>query len=74
MTHKTRSFSTASEGAVYEYCFEILLLECAHSRLVRLSSFNCLVKICCRCVQQINKAGRGELSPAEMKERQVSFF
>ena len=74
MTHKTRSFLMASEGTIYEYCFEISLLECAHSKLVSLSSFNCLVKICCRCVQQINKAGRGELSPEELKERQVSPF
>ena len=74
MTHKTRSFLMASEGTIYEYCFEISLLESAHSKLVSLSPFNCLVKICCRCVQQINKAGRGELSPEELKERQVSPF
>lgn len=28
-------------------------------------------EIDCRCVQQINKASRGDLSPDELKERQV---
>lgn len=27
-----------------------------------------------RCVEQINKANRGEISPEELKERQVKSF
>lgn len=32
---------------------------------------NCFSQLFCRCVQQINKASRGDLSPEELKERQV---
>jgi hypothetical protein len=31
---------------------------------------NCLISFF-RCIQQINKANRGELTPEELKERQV---
>ena len=36
--------------------------------------FNCQIKIICRCVEQINKASRGDLTPDELKERQVWLF
>ncbi|WRX18233.1 Tetratricopeptide repeat 1 - like 7 [Theobroma cacao] len=32
---------------------------------------NCFSQLFCRCVQQINKASRGDLSPEELKERQA---
>jgi hypothetical protein len=33
--------------------------------------FNCHFKIHCRCIEQINKASRGDFTPEELKERQV---
>jgi hypothetical protein len=29
---------------------------------------------CCRCVEQINKANRGEISQDELQERQVTIL
>jgi hypothetical protein len=44
----------------------------------------CLLKICmnklltaavfCRCVEQINKANRGDISQEDLKEKQVSLL
>jgi hypothetical protein len=45
-------------------------MKCFH--IIRWQNFNCFHL--CRCIEQINKANRGEISQDELQERQVTLF
>ena len=49
-------------------CFRFLVVFLFQHYLIIIICFS---QLFCRCVQQINKASRGDLSPEELKERQV---
>lgn len=59
-----RNFWTVLEGNVTARLF-------TRSLVLSICLYNIVLNLFCRCVQQINKANRGDLTPEELKERQV---
>jgi hypothetical protein len=70
MTRTTMNSQMALEG---KWIVTFIRLSCVSLYPVAITLFvNYGTLVTCRCIEQINKASRGDLTPEELQERQVS--